>query len=116
VFLTFNYRSGFRVFAADLRGHGDSTRSKGGDYNPDIMAADLEGFILELDLYVRPVAVVGAGLGACVGTMLAARAPRLVGALVQLGFSPFPSDAAEPHSDFNFFFAQALMTEGAESK
>lgn len=45
-------------------------------------------FILERDLYVAPVALVGAGLGGAVALRLAAAHPQLVGALVLAAFDP----------------------------
>ena len=45
----------------DLGGHGDSTWSTEGHYNPTALRDDLESLIVELDLYVRPVVLVGFG-------------------------------------------------------
>ena len=42
------------MVAIDQRGHGDSTASSAAQYSPAILAADLESFVLERDLYVRP--------------------------------------------------------------
>ncbi|GAB4816799.1 hypothetical protein N2152v2_003845 [Parachlorella kessleri] len=82
---------GYRVFALDLRGHGDSQWSSGSRYSLDLMAQDIQarscGFILEKDLYTRPVAVVGCGLGAAVALALAQLCPHLVGAAVVAEFS-----------------------------
>eukprot|EP00884_Botryococcus_braunii_P014024 jgi/Botrbrau1/22622/Bobra.176_1s0050.1 len=78
----------YHVFALDLRGHGQTTRSPGGHYSAKALADDVESFLLERDLYVRPVAVVGAGLGADVAITLGARNPRLVGALALIDYSP----------------------------
>jgi pimeloyl-ACP methyl ester carboxylesterase len=51
------------------------------------LADDVESFILERDLYVRPVAVVGVGLGADVAVTLVARNRHLVGAVALVDFS-----------------------------
>jgi pimeloyl-ACP methyl ester carboxylesterase len=42
------------------------------------MAADVESFVTERDLYTRPLAVVGVGLGAAVGLAFASAQPQLV--------------------------------------
>ena len=54
---------GYGVFAPDLRGHGDSSWSSEGRYSPDALADDLQCLIVELDLYVRPIVLVGFGYG-----------------------------------------------------
>ena len=51
------------------------------------MAEDVKAFITALDLYVRPLAVVGAGAGGAVALALAQHWPRLVGALVLVEFT-----------------------------
>lgn len=50
-------------------------------YSLSLMADDLESFVLELDLYTHPIALVGHGLGAAVALKFATMSPRLVGAL-----------------------------------
>jgi len=52
---------GYGVFAPDLRGHGDSAWSSECCYSPAALSDDLESLIIELDLYVRPVVLVGFG-------------------------------------------------------
>lgn len=49
--------------------------------------AVLKAFILEKDLYTRPLAVVGCGLGGAVALALAQRSPHLVGAAVVAEFA-----------------------------
>jgi pimeloyl-ACP methyl ester carboxylesterase len=74
------------------------------------MADDLESFVLEKDLYVRPVAVVGAGVGGAVALAFAGRHPRLCGALVLLDYTPFiPSEriSFHPLQTANFSSAHA---------
>ena len=51
------------------------------------MAQDVQGFITALDLYVHPLALVGAGTGAIVALTLAAACPPLIGALALLEFT-----------------------------
>lgn len=93
---------GYRTYAIDMRGHGDSSRSSEGRYAPSDLAADIESFIVELDLYVRPVAFVGFGLGGIVALELAKKNPRLVASTVLVECSPLaPADA------YSFFPLQA---------
>ena len=70
---------GYRVFAIDHRGHGRSTHST--TYSCDLMVKDIHGFIVEKDLYVRPVCVLGVGMGAIIAFALAHASPKLVGAV-----------------------------------
>ena len=49
----------------------------------------MKSFIVEKDLYVRPLAVIGVGVGAAVGLALAGRYPSLVGALGCIEFTPW---------------------------
>ena len=51
------------------------------------MAEDVKAFVIALDLYVAPVAVVGCGMGAAVGLALAAANPYLVGAMLAAEFA-----------------------------
>lgn len=77
---------GYTVYALDLRGHGGTGRSLSGRYDAAHLAEDVSAFVLAKDLYVRPLAVVGAGIGAAVALALAAASPRLVGAVACLDF------------------------------
>jgi len=85
---------GLRVLAPDLRGHGDSSWSSERVYDAASMAADLKEVFLELDLYKRRCALVGAGLGAAVAADFAARFPRLVGLLALVDYDPSASSQA----------------------
>lgn len=86
--------AGYAVYALDLRGHGESAWSREGRYAPDDLADDVESFIIELDLYVRPVAIVGFGLGGLVAAAMANKNPRLVAAAILVESSPLaPADA-----------------------
>ncbi|KDD74211.1 hypothetical protein H632_c1487p0, partial [Helicosporidium sp. ATCC 50920] len=78
---------GYRVIALDLRGHGDSSLSGDQRYSARVLAEDVKAFVIELDLYGRPMAVLGAGVGAIVALTLASMAPSLVGGLVLLEFA-----------------------------
>lgn len=77
---------GFRILAIDLRGHGRSSSptDKTGVYSLDWLVEDVKGFILALNLYSRPVIVLGKGLGGIVASHFASRYPRLVGCLIVL--------------------------------
>lgn len=86
--------AGYAVYALDLRGHGESAWSSEARYSPDDLADDVESFIIELDLHVRPVAIVGFGLGGLVASAMANKNPRLVAAAILIESSPLaPADA-----------------------
>jgi pimeloyl-ACP methyl ester carboxylesterase len=51
---------GFRTYAVDMRGHGDSEWASDGDYSLDAFAGDIVAIAATLD---RPPALVGASLG-----------------------------------------------------
>lgn len=93
---------GYDVVAPDMRGHGSSERSADGRYDLGTLAADLKSFIVDLDLYVRPISLVGIGVGAAVALRVAAACPRLIGAVAAVEFAPWrvhdPAgpDAASP--------------------
>jgi len=82
-----------RVYALDLRGHGDSDRP--GDYSLELMCADVAGFLDELGLV--PAIVVGHSMGAFVGYLLAERRPPAVQRLV-LEEPPPPLPATPPRT------------------
>lgn len=89
---------GFRVVAPDARGHGDSQWSADAAYSPTSLAADAVALILELHLYVRPILLVGFGMGATAALVLAARHPALVAALALVEATPgAPADAWTYH-------------------
>ncbi|MEV6108084.1 alpha/beta hydrolase [Streptomyces sp. NPDC051940] len=85
--------AGHRVYALDLRGHGDSDRP--GGYAFPAYAEDVAGFIRALDL--GPVTLIGHSLGGLVGQLLAARHPELVERLV-LEEAPSLAPADPPQS------------------
>lgn len=100
---------GYRAYALDMRGHGETSRSSEGRYAPKDLAADVEAFIVELDLYVRPVAVVGFGLGGIVAVELARMSPRLVASTVLVECSPLA-----PRDAYSFFPLQTSAYVGVE--
>ncbi len=69
-------RSGYRVVLIDSRGHGRSTRD-GRPFSYELMASDVLAVMDALGL--AKAAVVGWSDGACVGLVLAAKAPERVG-------------------------------------
>ena len=82
-----------RCVAVDLRGHGRSARSTGGDYSIASLAADVVSLVVEMDLYARPVFVWGHDIGAAAALLAAAAHPRLFAGAVfsELSFS-WPAD------------------------
>jgi pimeloyl-ACP methyl ester carboxylesterase len=73
-------RRGYRVWAPDFRGHGDSDRAL--PYDDETLVEDTRAFFVELDLYRRPAVLVGFGLGAFVAMAFAATHPALAGGIV----------------------------------
>ena len=99
---------GYRAYTIDLRGHGETTWSREKRYSPSDLADDIESFIIELDLYVRPLTIVGIGMGGIVATMVENKNPRLVASTVLVECSPLaPIDA------FAFHPLQAAAFEDA---
>ncbi|MFD4872472.1 alpha/beta fold hydrolase [Streptomyces sp. NPDC058420] len=70
-----------RTLAVDLRGHG-RTGPLAGDWSTEQHADDLAGLLTQLG--TGPVVVIGHSMGASVGSVLAARRPDLVRALIAL--------------------------------
>ena len=81
-------KGGFTVYCVDFRGHGDSTYSREGQYNVPSFVADIESFIIELDLYAHPVALVGFGLGAIVAAAFAGEHEHLVAGVTLIESHP----------------------------
>jgi pimeloyl-ACP methyl ester carboxylesterase len=82
-----------RTLAPDLRGHGRTGRS-GDDYSTERHAADLEQFIERL--IPGPAVLIGHSMGASVISVLSARRPDLVHALVSIDPDYAGSDASRP--------------------
>ncbi len=71
------------VLALDFTGHGRSTVPLGGGYTSEILVGDADAALEAID---APVTVLGRGLGAYVGFLLAAARPdRVVGAVLADG-------------------------------
>lgn len=82
--------AGYRVIAADLRGHGRSS-VPGSGYTPRRFAADLAGLLRERD--AAPAVVAGHSLGGAVAVAMAVEHPDLVRAIVPVD-SAFGMDPA----------------------
>lgn len=79
---------GYAVYAPEFRGHGGTEwPSSATQCTVKQLSQDVKAFIIAKDLYVRPVAIVGFGMGGAVGMFLAASEPSLVGATVSLDFA-----------------------------
>jgi pimeloyl-ACP methyl ester carboxylesterase len=62
------------VLGLDFTGHGDSTLPRGGGYTAEMLMADVDTVLA----HVGPVTVLGRGLGAYVGLLIAGGRPDLV--------------------------------------
>mgnify|MGYP001956493776 FL=1 len=80
--------SGYETYAPDCRGHGGTSASREGRYGVRDLSDDVEAFVVALDLYVRPVCLVGFGMGGVVACETARRWPRLVAATVVVECAP----------------------------
>lgn len=63
------------VHALDFSGHGRSGRVVGGGYSPELMCSDADAVLARLE---GAVFIIGSGLGAYVGLLLAGARPNLV--------------------------------------
>jgi len=71
---------GYRAYAPDLRGHGDTSRSDNGEYTPNQYVSDLQSMIGTIG---GSAIVIGASLGGIVGLLTAGEyGPSLIKALV----------------------------------
>ncbi len=120
------YNRGYTVFALDLRGHGGTDSSSSSNYSAAHLAEDVNAFIIAKDLYIRPIAVVGCGIGGAVALTLAGKAPNLIGAVACLDFglppavvapdekSSSPRNAAEILPWWSFWLGQGLKFQSSE--
>lgn len=72
--------AGFRTYAPDLYGHGQSARPKT-DYNYELFVGQMQEFMQQL-VGDKPLAVIGHSLGAAIAARLVARSPERITALV----------------------------------
>jgi len=76
-------RAGFRVLAADMRGHGESTTAEWKSISRTDVAGDLVALIRHLG--GGPAVIVGHSLSGGAATIAAATAPDLVSGVVEIG-------------------------------
>ncbi|MFQ5936036.1 MAG: alpha/beta fold hydrolase [Acidiferrobacterales bacterium] len=88
---------GWRAFAPDLRGCGDTERPEYG-HNIDTLAADVHAFVAALEL--APVHVVGHSLGAAVSLQFALDHPQHVGSLTLVAPPPAEARSVVRNSDW----------------
>jgi 3-oxoadipate enol-lactonase len=107
------FAAGFRVFALDLRGHGDSDWP--GTYSFELMCRDVLGFLDQLGL--STVTLVGHSMGGAVAYLVAMRQPERVRRLiVEDAPPPFRRDRAAPERpaqplDFDWAAVPAIIGE-----
>jgi non-heme chloroperoxidase len=70
---------GFGALTLDLRGHGDSDRSPGGDYRPATFAADVRAICAAVE---GPVVIVGASMSGLAGLLAVGEHPGCAAGLV----------------------------------
>jgi 3-oxoadipate enol-lactonase len=107
------FAAGFRVFALDLRGHGDSDWP--GAYSFELMCRDVLGFLDQLGL--SGVTLVGHSMGGAVAYLVAMRQPERVRRLIIedapppfLRDRPVPERPAQP-LDFDWAAVPAIVAE-----
>jgi 3-oxoadipate enol-lactonase len=111
--VTTQFAAGFRVFALDLRGHGDSDWP--GTYSFELMCRDVLGFLDQLGL--SRVTLVGHSMGGAVAYLVAMRQPERVRRLiVEDAPPPFRRDRAAPERpahplDFDWPVVPAIISE-----
>jgi len=81
--------AGYHAISIDLRGHGDSAWSPGGDYHPENFARDLASVLRQLE---KPTALVGASMGGAAAIRaMANHDTENVAALVLVDIVPKPA-------------------------
>jgi len=100
---------GYAAYAPDCRGHGGTSKSREGRYGVRELSDDVEAFVVALDLYVRPVCLIGFGMGGVVACETARRWPRLVAATVVVECAP-----TVPSRVYSHCWAQAMVCASVE--
>ena len=95
--------AGYRAFAVDLRGHGDSDWAADGDYLLDAYARDVEALI---DSFDRPIALVGASRGGQSALVGGSRRPGRIAMIMLADVSPLLRDEGVDEMR-DFFHASA---------
>lgn len=99
------------VFGLDLTGHGASSRAPGGGYTAEILMADVDAALAHLG----PVTVVGRGLGAYVGLLIAGARPELVVGAVLCDGPGLSGGGPAPHSPSVITRTAASVAAAAET-
>ena len=102
-----------RVVALDLRGHGESSPAKDGDYAIPTFANDVAALIEHLD--IAPAVVVGHSLGGVIITQLTASRPDLVAAAVLVDPAPMVM-SAELRPIVEELFAEIAGPDGEQTR
>ena len=111
--VTARFAECFRVFALDLRGHGDSDWP--GTYSFELMCDDVLGVLEQLGL--DKVTLVGHSMGGAVAYLVAMRRPdRIERLIVEDVPPPFPRDRAIPERpagslDFDWAVVPAIVCQ-----
>lgn len=93
--------AGYRVAAADLRGHGESSMNwKSHDGSDAISRTDVAGDLLALIRHLGgPAVIIGHSISGGAATIAAAQAPELVSAIIEL--NPFTKTQKPPQAHFS---------------
>jgi pimeloyl-ACP methyl ester carboxylesterase len=100
-----------RVYALDLRGHGQS--DKGDNYKINSYVEDIAAFI---EKHIQqPTVIFGHSLGGMIGIMLAATHPSLVRGLI-IGDSPFNSDVLKSGDNSHVMKWKEMIEQGLSAE
>ncbi len=88
-FFSLEMRERFRIYAVNLRGHGDSGWAADADYSRQKMASDVLELVRHLDL--RDVVLIGHSLGGSIAALVAGEVPRRIRALALVDSTLLPN-------------------------